>query len=540
MRPTTLRMLSLAAAAALVACDSARESDEVEPIPEEPRVAEPAPAHPAGAPAGIAWFDGTVEQAFERARAEDKPVFLFWGAVWCPYCADLKAHVFSRRDVQERLRLFVPVYLDGDDPGAQRWGEVLGVAGYPTVLALRADRTELARIAGGMDLEVYDDMLDLVLGDVRPIDALLEAAREGKALAREDCKRLAYNGWGLEDDPAPDAGAARADALAAAAAACPEDAAVERARLLAVAAAYAVDAEGAAADGAEPSARLARLVGEVRRVVADRPTAAAAADALQYLDGDFFRVLKRLDPEGVDALLEDWSAVMDRAADDPRYTEGDRLAAARSQLEAEKALRGAIPPAMADAARARAHEALERTRATPARPGVVNAAVNLLVTLDDFDAAYAVAEAALAESKTPYYQMADLAALEERMGHPDAAIGWLERAYRESQGAATRFQWGTNYVRGLIRLRPDDEAAVRDAAVAVLGELEGPERLYRRTRARLESLEAALREWNARGEHDAAIAAIRDRMAEVCAGIPAAEAEAIARCTAFLAPAAEA
>ncbi|HEY8521918.1 MAG TPA: thioredoxin family protein [Gammaproteobacteria bacterium] len=540
MRSTTLRMLGLAAVAALAACEPDRESDEVEPIPAEPRAAQPVPAHAADAPAGIAWFEGAVEQAFERARAQGKPVFLFWGAAWCPYCADLKAHVFTRRDVQERLQLFVPVYLDGDDPGAQRWGEELGVAGYPTVLALRADRTELARIAGGMDLELYDDMLDLVLGDVRPIDALLEAAtHDGAALARDDCKRLAYNGWGLEDDPPPAEGIARAEALAAAAAACPADARVERARLLAVAAAYAVDAEGAADEGAQPSERLARLVGEVRDVVADRPTAAAAADALQSLDGDFFAVAKRLDPEGAEGLLADWSAVMDLATDDPRYTEGDRLAAVRSKLEAVKAFRGDIPPALADAARTRAHEALERTRGTPARPGVVNAAVNLLVTLDDFGAAYAVAEAALAESKTPYYQMADLAALEERMGNPEGAIAWLERAYRESQGAATRFQWGTNYVRGLIRMRPDDEAAVRDAAVAVLGELDGPERLYRRTRARLESLEAALRQWSEHGQHEAALAAIRGRMAEICAGMPPTEAEALARCRAFLAPATE-
>ena len=42
-----------------------------------------------------------------------KPVFLYWGAEWCPPCHDLKAHVFSRSDFQQKLRQFVPVYLDG-------------------------------------------------------------------------------------------------------------------------------------------------------------------------------------------------------------------------------------------------------------------------------------------------------------------------------------------------------------------------------------------------------------------------------------------
>jgi thiol:disulfide interchange protein len=165
------------------------------------------------APAGIDWFQGGVEAAFARAAAENKPVFLYWGAVWCPYCADLKAHVFSRQDFQQKLRLFVPVYLDGDDPGAQKWGDVFEIAGYPTVLALAPDRTELARIAGGMDLTVYTEVLDLVLGDLRPIEDVLGGAERGARLSRDDCRRLAYNGWGLEDSP-PGGETALAAALA--------------------------------------------------------------------------------------------------------------------------------------------------------------------------------------------------------------------------------------------------------------------------------------------------------------------------------------
>jgi hypothetical protein len=131
--------------------------------------------------------------------------------------------------------------------------------------------------------------------------------------------------------------------------------------------------------------------------------------------------------------------------------------------------------------------------------------------------------------------MADLAMLDERMGNTESAIAWLERAYLESQGPATRFQWGTNYVRGLIRMRPEDEALVRDAALAVLGELDGPNRIYRRSRARLESLDADLREWNADGAHAGAIAAIRQRMTAICAQVPPAEEVAAESCREFLA-----
>src|SRR5688572_7657988 len=72
----------------------------------------PAATQPA-AQADVAWFGGSVEEALAAAAAQHKPVFLYWGAEWCPPCHDLKAYVFSRRDFQDKMRQFIPVYLDG-------------------------------------------------------------------------------------------------------------------------------------------------------------------------------------------------------------------------------------------------------------------------------------------------------------------------------------------------------------------------------------------------------------------------------------------
>jgi thiol-disulfide isomerase/thioredoxin len=513
------------------------------------------PSRPhADAPPGIDWFDGGVDAAFAKADAEHKPVFLYWGAVWCPYCADLKAHVFSRTDFKEKLKLFVPVYLDGDDPGAQKWGDVFSIAGYPTVLALGPGREELARIAGGMDLGVYTEVLDLVLGDLRPIVAVLASARVGGGppLTRDDCRRLAYNGWALEDLQAPGE-LALAEELAAAADRCPADDAVERARLTVLAAAYAVSADtaenAAARDAnadadadAEPDASgelVMRLAPGVREIVANRTLAASILDALLYLDDDFFAASNRLAPETSAKLLSDWSAAMDAALADHRFTAGDRLMALYSKLSAVKTLgpAHAIPLPLAAESERLVDDALAEARSTPALPGVVNAALYVLTTIGRNERAYDVAEQAMHASKTPYYYMADLADLDEEMGRIDAALGWLERAYDESQGPATRFEWGTAYVRGLIRMRPDDEAAVRDAAIEVLGELEGPDRIHTRVRTRLGRLDTSLREWGRNGRHADALAAIRGRMDRICTAIPAGDAQAGRSCRAFLAPA---
>ena len=103
-------------------------------------------------PEGIDWFEGDVDAAFAAAKAADKPLFLYWGAEWCPPCSQIKATIFNQREFQERSRLFVPVYLDGDTPSAQKHGETFAVDGYPTMILFRPDGKEITRLPGGVDV----------------------------------------------------------------------------------------------------------------------------------------------------------------------------------------------------------------------------------------------------------------------------------------------------------------------------------------------------------------------------------------------------
>jgi hypothetical protein len=89
-----------------------------------------------------------------------------------------------------------------------------------------------------------------------------------------------------------------------------------------------------------------------------------------------------------------------------------------------------------------------------------------------------------------------LAEIAEKLGRKDEAITLLDEAYRESQGSATRFQWGALYISGLLRMAPKDSQRIEDAGTAVLGELDGPDRMYSRARVRLERLDQQLRAWN--------------------------------------------
>jgi len=71
----------------LSACDRPPEAERTDAI-EAAEVTPSALLAPEAKPVKqeIAWFDGSIDQAFALARAQDKPLFLYWGAVWCPPC----------------------------------------------------------------------------------------------------------------------------------------------------------------------------------------------------------------------------------------------------------------------------------------------------------------------------------------------------------------------------------------------------------------------------------------------------------------------
>lgn len=120
----------------------------------------------APAASSITWqfasSDADVDQAFRLARQSGKPVFLYWGAVWCPPCNQLQATLFSRSDFAERSQAFVSVYVDGDKPGAQKLAARFKVSGYPTMGLFKPDGSEVTRLPGEIDPERY--LLTLTAG----------------------------------------------------------------------------------------------------------------------------------------------------------------------------------------------------------------------------------------------------------------------------------------------------------------------------------------------------------------------------------------
>ena len=136
--------------------------------------------------------------------------------------------------------------------------------------------------------------------------------------------------------------------------------------------------------------------------------------------------------------------------------------------------------------------------------------------------------------------MLSLAEFAQKSGREEEAVQWLARAYADAKGPATRFQWGTNYLLGLLEMTPDDTQRIERAALEVIGELDdSPDAFYQRTRMRLEQLNGKLLDWGQGAERARVIETLRSRTAEICRGLPAGD-EGRRNCEGFLKPAATA
>jgi protein disulfide-isomerase len=196
-----------------------------------------------------------------------------------------------------------------------------------------------------------------------------------------------------------------------------------------------------------------------------------------------------------------------------------------------------LPPALTARIRSEVARVDAQVTETYARQAAINAAANLYWTAGMGEDGNRLLVAELEKTSSPYYFMLALSDIAKKAGHEDEAVQWLAKAYAGAKGPATRFQWGYDYLVGLLEMTPGDTKAIEAAGLQVIGELEGaPDAFYQRTRVRLDQLSAKLLDWGKTGERAKVVEKLRRRTAEVCAGLPDGD-QGRASCERFLKPA---
>ncbi|WP_428309704.1 thioredoxin family protein [Hydrocarboniphaga sp.] len=504
-----------------------------EPETPEAKVVEFVPA--ALIPNEIDWREGNVDEAFAEAREKNKPVFLYWGARWCPPCNQLKATVFKRPAFIQQTQQFVAVHLDGDEPGAQRWGEYFGVVGYPTLIVLRNDRTELTRISGGTDVELFPKVLAMAQKQTATAAELRDLAlKSPDQLSANDWMLLSNYGWDVDLDRLSGAGQSAA-LLKKLADVCPVEALRPRFAILALATAVGEGDDSAATLPADQQASAQALL---LAVMQDRAQLRANHGELSYQGA---QMIAAASPAGSDArrkLGEALGTAMDQVYANDNLPVLDRLDAVNAEVEFAKLQNGdkaPLPPALVDKVRARAAWADAQAKTPFERQAVISSAAGLLQDVGDNARAEQMLLAELGKSQAPYYYMPHLAELAQLRGDNKQAADWLRKAYEASDGPATRAQWGVNYVKGLIELQPKDSKAIEAAATQLIDEVAAnPDSYYQRTRTRFDKLAVTLKSWSTSNQQGPVLQRLRTHMAGVCGKLPA-DSEALGSCKGWLA-----
>lgn len=505
--------------------------------------------------AEIAWFEGEVDQAFALAKEQNKPLFLYWGAVWCPPCHYLKTKIFSRPELVAQSRAFIPVYLDGDTERAQILGERFGTVGYPTVILFNPAGQEITRLPSTLPVGRYQEVLEQAMSRMRPIRQILaDVQTVGPSQADSiDLNLLAFYSWGQDHEvqiPQDE----RLATFRTLYEDTPETSAAERSRFLGL---YLGELLRAGRDGSPAispldSERRAALHEAVLGILADPDLRAINLELVLYMSRETVELLHPEPSAERASLTAAWKDAAQALEDDTSLTLDDRLSAllpriwlTRMELEAETAdgapdgEQAALPEELRQHVRERIAWAGETVSGESELQAVMNTMAGLLSEASLTSEAESLLTDRLSDTLAPYYYMSWLASLKQETGQPDEALELYRQAYDTAEGRYTRFRWGSTYLRQLMLLAPDDVATLEADSLEILSELLTREDAFAGgNHARLEQLASAYHRWNDDHRHDEIVDRLQQHVHAACDRYPEGDQESQrSRCRAFLEPA---
>jgi thiol-disulfide isomerase/thioredoxin len=498
---------------------------------------------------GVAWVNpdsGDASAVFARARKENKPVFLFWTAKWCPPCNRVKATVFSSAQFIEASKSFIPLYVDGDAPGAQRLAAQYTVVTYPTSIVFAPDGREITRLPGEVEPAKYMRLMSLGMKATRPVKQLVDGALSGETLSADEWDLLTFYSWETDRNKvvAEKDLATTLQKLAQRAADAKQPKIASRlqlkALLLAALQSVGTKAEVAAVDRAAAYTQLTHTLADAQAVGEDNTM-------LALLSGYLTRYATKANSPERKSLQASFNSMLDSTIKHTESTHSDRLNAMLGKIKlaeldlpdastAKSKERPNFPESLVTQARYVVKAADTQTTDRITRQAIMSNAAYVLSEVGLLDESDALLKSEVTKAISPHYFLSHLSQNAKKRGDKAAAINYAQQAYERGEGPATRLEWGVHYVRALLADAPQDTTRIVTASKLVLSEAQSvPDAFYERSLLNIQSVGRALNTWAKDDASRKALADLRNDLDRICEKLPANE-PAAANCRGALRP----
>ncbi|MBK23334.1 MAG: hypothetical protein CME70_04950 [Halobacteriovorax sp.] len=427
----------------------------------------------AGIPKGVDWHKGSVESAFKLAKEQNKPLFLYWGAIWCPPCNHIKKKVFTNPSFQKEVKNFIAVYLDGDTDRAQIWGEKLKASGYPTMMVMTPAGRELMRFPTTIDARIYTELLRSSKKRKISIEELLKK----KHPSAEEWSQLAFYSWAQNRDIKDKLGLYEKLYNK-----IPLRFKFERTALLLKYLEQLTKDKKTKRLKTPLGKEFVKLINQ--KVLARGFTGTLAYSGGKYIDYLFDDIQSRIrHHKKLRKLLEELSTDKKLSVEERLFSLSYEMNIA---LEDEKLL-----PEFQKKLLLKVEETDREAKDGYTRQDAMSTVIWILKKSKLLKEAKSYAEKELSKSIAPYYFMSYLASIEKELGNPEAQLAWSRKAWEASKGGSTRFQWGTSYLRTMIDNNKKKNFA-KDFKAIISELLKQPDAFSGRNKKRLERLQKSL------------------------------------------------
>lgn len=135
---------------------------------------------------GIEFFHGSFDEALEKAKVENKLIFVDFYTSWCGPCKQMTKDIFPLEEVGNFYNEhFVCCKVDAEKGEGIALAKKYGIRGYPTFLFADANGNSVHSGIGGKSVEKFIELGKIALDPSKRLNAKKEKFESGK-MSREE------------------------------------------------------------------------------------------------------------------------------------------------------------------------------------------------------------------------------------------------------------------------------------------------------------------------------------------------------------------